>query len=480
MDFTTTICALATPAYTGALAVVRISGPQALTVAGRVFRSRQCPDLTQAKGFTLYYGEIVRSQDGTDREEILDQVVVSVFRAPHSFTGEDSVEISCHGSLYIQNALVQLLIDNGAVMAGPGEFSQRAFLNGKMDLTQVEAVADVIASRNAGAHRLALSQLRGGFSKELSQLREQLVELASLMELELDFSDQDVEFADRTRLRTLLECLRNRMTTLCDSFRAGNAVKNGVPVAIVGCVNAGKSTLLNALVGQERAIVSAVPGTTRDTIEDSLNIEGIAFRFADTAGLRKIENAAAGTQEQIEQLGVERSLKTLHEAALVVLVVDLTRPETFAPSIELVKDINNSIITLVLNKIDAVSNVDVIHTNKDVTYMRNSLNCIEISASKHLGIDLLKNTLHQTFLKCYAQDGGVLPSLLLNNTRHYQELRAALDALGHLQEGMEAQLPTDLLTPDLRQVLYHIGCITGEIGTEEVLGGIFSKFCIGK
>lgn len=477
MDFTTTICAPATPHFTGALAVIRVSGPQALSIVGQIFKSRSCPDLTLAEGYHMYYGEVVSSPT-----QILDQVVISVFRAPHSFTGEDSVEISCHGSLYIQSAIIQELLDHGAVMAGPGEFSQRAFLNGKMDLTQVEAVADLIASQNAGAHRLALQQLRGGFSKELAQLRSQLLELASLMELELDFAEEDVEFADRTRLKALLDTLQGRMSSLCATFKAGNAIKNGVPVAIVGAVNAGKSTLLNALIGQERAIVSPIAGTTRDTIEDTLVIDGICYRFVDTAGLRRIENAIEGSQEQIEQMGVERSLKALHQAAIVLLVLDVTRPETFAPSLDLVKDINKDLIILVFNKIDAINNISVIRSNEYVIDICKNLKYTEISAFSNTGIETLKTLLKNTFLETYsgAENTTQLPSLLLTNSRHYQELNSALESLGRVRSGIEEQLPTDLLTPDLRQVLYHVGAITGEISTDEILGNIFRNFCIGK
>ena len=345
----TTICAPATPHAVGALALIRMSGPQALEIAGKVFRSAACPDLRESEGYRTYFGQVTDSAG-----ELLDQVLLSVFRAPHSFTGEDSVEISCHGSLYIQDTLLRTLVENGAVMAGPGEFSQRAFLNGKMDLAQAEAVADLIASENRTSHKLAMNQMRGVFSQELSILRSRLLELASLMELELDFAEEDVEFADKYELRCLVDSLLSRIGSLCDSFRMGNVMKKGVPVAIAGVVNAGKSTLLNALLGEEKALVTPVAGTTRDTIEDVMVLDGIPFRFIDTAGLRHIGDVDEMSQEHIEKLGVARSLETIRSAAVLMLVLDASRPETYLESLQSVGNHLKERILFIFNKTDLV------------------------------------------------------------------------------------------------------------------------------
>lgn len=477
----TTICALATPAATGALAVVRISGPDALTIASHVFTSSSCPDLTQSAGYKMHYGHVCDAKG-----QMLDQVLLSVFRAPHSFTGEDCVEIYTHGSLYIQNALIQSLIANGAVPAAPGEFSQRAFLNGKMDLTQAEAIADLIASESEAAHRLALDQMRGHFAQELAVLREQLLELASLMELELDFSEEDVEFADRTRLTTLLDALCTRITRLCDSFQAGNALKNGVPVAIVGTVNAGKSTLLNAILGEDRAIVSPIAGTTRDTVEDAIQLDGIRFRFIDTAGLRQVPNAPKGSQESIEELGVARSLHQIEKASIILLVLDSTRPDTFEESIDQVcPRISHSGATLFLiyNKIDKLPHADPSSHNKTVINLCANIHhqpvaqIFEISATQKTGLDALLSAILQNTRQ---RTGLAHPTLLLTNARHYHALQQSLQALTRVKTGLLQQIPTDLLTLDLRQALHFIGTITGQVTTDEILGAIFGRFCIGK
>lgn len=484
--FETTICALATPHAMGALAVIRLSGPDALAIADRVFTTSKGTRLADSPGYRMYVGQLLDAQD-----RLLDHVVASVFRAPHSFTGEDSVEFSCHGALYIQEAALQSLIAHGAVMAGPGAFSQRAFLNGKMDLTQVEAVADLIASESEGAHRLALAQLRGGFSQELAQLRADLLRAASLLELELDFSDQDVEFVDRAELLALLAQLLERVTYLCDSFQVGNAIKNGIPVALVGAVNAGKSTLLNALLGEERAIVSNIPGTTRDTIEDTLTLSGTTYRFIDTAGLRlsdapgldplssaethPLDPAQAGA-DPIEQMGIQRSLTQLKTAKIILVLLDATRPETHAPTLRAVQQFRNekeSDIILVYNKIDISSNTSVICCNDYVTS--------SISAKQRIGIEELKNSItHITQSRVKTALSGT--QTLLTNLRHYQELLQAKEALERVRDGLSQPLPvpTDLLTPDLRQALFHIGAITGQITTDEILSNIFSHFCIGK
>ena len=473
----TTICAPATPHGVGALALIRMSGPQALEIAGKVFHSSACPDLAQSEGYRTYFGR-VNDPSG----ELLDEVLLSVFRAPHSYTGEDSVEISCHGSLYIQDALLRTLVENGAVMAGPGEFSQRAFMNGKMDLAQAEAVADLIASENRTSHKLAMDQMRGVFSQELSVLRSRLLELASLMELELDFSDEDVEFADKQELRSLVDSLLVRIGKLCDSFSMGNAMKKGVPVAIAGLVNSGKSTLLNALLGEEKALVTPVAGTTRDTIEDVLVVDGIPFRFIDTAGLRHIGEVDEMSQEHVEKLGVKRSLETIRSAAVLMLVLDASRPETYTESLQSVAVFKNEHILFIINKIDLVCNIDVtlagfMNTlcNTYVTLCKSNAVIIPVSASKGVGIEDIKNTLVAKIRPDLDRN-----AIILTNLRHYQELRAAGEALQRVREGLDARLSTDLLTPDLRQALHHIGSITGEITPDDILGEIFGRFCIGK
>ncbi len=477
----TTICAPATPHAVGALSVIRMSGPKALDIASKVFRSSACSDLKESPGYRIWYGTVTGPEGA-----FLDNVLVSVFRAPHSYTGEDSVEFSCHGSLYIREALLQTLVTHGAVLAGPGEFTQRAFMNGKMDLTQAEAVADLIASENRTTHKLALDQMRGAFSKELAVLREQLLELASLMELELDFAEEDVEFADKHTLRILLDRLLEHINGLCDSFHMGNALKKGVPVAIAGVVNAGKSTLLNALLGEDKALVTPIAGTTRDTIEDVVVLDGIPFRFIDTAGVRRIEHVEEHSQEYIEKLGVERSLETIRSAAVLLLVLDATRPETYAESLQLLQEYNDKDVLLLINKIDAVSNKDVTSSNIPqtlsnilVTYDRKDLISTEsiffISASEKTGLEAVKEDLVQRIRPVLDAH-----SVTLTNVRHYQELRAAGLALERVREGLDASLSNDLLTPDLRVALHHIGSLVGAISSDEVLGAIFSRFCIGK
>ncbi|NLA15467.1 MAG: tRNA uridine-5-carboxymethylaminomethyl(34) synthesis GTPase MnmE [Bacteroidales bacterium] len=476
-----TICAPATPQAVSALAVIRMSGPRALEIAGKVFRSQACGDLTKSEGYRTWFGT-VKGPDG----EFLDQVLLSVFRAPHSYTGEDSVEFSCHGSLYIRETLLRVLIDNGAVLAGPGEFTQRAFMNGKMDLTQAEAVADLIASENRTTHKLALDQMRGTFSKELAELREQLLNVASLMELELDFAEEDVEFANRDTLRSLMDKLLEHMDGLCESFRMGNTLKKGVPVAIAGVVNAGKSTLLNALLGEEKALVTPIAGTTRDTIEDVLVLEGIPFRFIDTAGLRSLGEVDTDSQQYIEKLGVERSLETIRMAPVLLLVLDVSQPETYEQSLQLLKTHRKEHTVLIVNKIDSTSNKDValdyvsrtlcnMSVTNDSKSLTNKLSILPVSARDKTGLEAVKNWLIQEIrpvLDTY--------SITLTNVRHYQELYTAGQALLRVREGLDASLSTDLLTPDLRIALHHIGSITGEISTEDILGEIFSRFCIGK
>ena len=479
-----TICAPATVPGTGAISVIRVSGPQALEIADKVIRCRK-GTISSANGYTLKFGTIT-----DDSGAVVDEVLASVFRAPHSYTGENSVEISCHASLYIVSTVMGLLHEAGARAAEPGEFTQRAYLNGKMDLAQAEAVADVIASQNAAAHRIAFKQMKGGFSSELRDMRGELLELVSLMELELDFSEEEVEFADRSRLDSLLSQIISHVTRLIDSFRLGNAIKNGVPVAIAGATNTGKSTLLNALLGEDRAIVSDVHGTTRDTIEETLNIDGVLFRFIDTAGLRE-------TDEVVEQIGIERTFKKISEASIVLGMIDLTRDfettgETIRSIIEKV-DFSCQKLVFLLNKTDICK----IDRNSDITNYIVSLlddkgrSCsffvsdknydsdvliIPISAKTGTGIQNLRSAL-ATSQRDLLGDSD---TTLVTNQRHIQALTDARTSLWRVSEGLNAGLPTDLAAQDIREAIYHLGSIVGEISSDEVLGNIFRNFCIGK
>ena len=476
-----TICAPATVPGTGAISVIRASGPEALSIADRVVRCRK-GSLSAAAGYTIKFGTVCDASGA-----VVDEVLVSVFRAPHSYTGEDSVEISCHASSYIVSTLMDLLFEAGARAAEPGEFTQRAFLNGKMDLAQAEAVADVIASQNAAAHRIAFKQMKGGFSSELKGMRNELLELASLMELELDFSEEEVEFADRTRLDSLLEQIITHVGRLIDSFRLGNAIKNGVPVAIAGATNTGKSTLLNALLGEDRAIVSDIHGTTRDTIEETLNIDGILFRFIDTAGLRE-------TTEIVEQIGIERTFKKISEASIVLGMIDLTRD--FESTCDTIREIVDKVdfssqkLILLLNKIDIADiNKNVNTYNFIVSYINNKgfkstvgvsndneVKIIEISAKLGTGIDELRNILAETQKNVLADSD----TTLVTNQRHVQALADARTSLLRVREGLADGLPTDLAAQDIREAIYSLGSIVGEISTDEVLGNIFRNFCVGK
>ena len=432
---TETICALAT-APGGALGIIRISGPKALEILSHVFSK----DLTKASPNTIHYGNIiVPPLTGGGQGEALDEVLVSVFRAPHSYTGEDSVEISCHGSHYILNKVLELLMQNGCRMAHPGEFTQRAYLNGKMDLSQAEAVADLIASTNKATHRMAMSQLRGGISSELSQLREQLLKLTSLLELELDFSDhEDLEFADRSELLALTLKIDAHITRLADSFHTGNALKNGIPVAIVGAPNVGKSTLLNALLGEERAIVSDIQGTTRDAIEDTIQLGGITFRFIDTAGIRH-------TDDQIESLGIERSLATAQRARIVLM---MTEPGVPYPDI-------------------------TVHDDQTIIRIENKTEAFQ--AKYGIGLDDLRQRLIDAAPKTADSD------IIVTNARHYEALCRAHEHLLRVIEGLQMQLSGDLLSEDLRLTLDTLSEITGGLITpQETLNNIFSHFCVGK
>ena len=444
-----TICALAT-APGGAIGIIRISGPQALEILSRVFTK----DVSAAPANTIHYGHI---KNGA---EIVDEVMASLFRAPHSYTGEDSVEISCHGSRYILNKVLNLLIAEGCRQAGPGEFTQRAYLNGKMDLSQAEAVADLIASTNQATHQIAMSQLRGHFSSKLAQLREQLLKLTSLLELELDFSDhEDLEFADRSELMELTKTIDNHITHLSNSFETGQAIKQGIPVAIVGKTNVGKSTLLNRLLKDDRAIVSDVHGTTRDTIEDTIDIKGITFRFIDTAGIRQ-------TQDEVEQIGITRTYAAIDKARIVLWLIDSE------PSIKEINDIlqrtDNKKLIVIKNKADKADNN---------SYNSLKLPFISISAKYGTGIEELEQAIYE------AADIPTLTEndIIVTNARHYEALVRAHEHIQRVIDGLQMQLSGDLLSEDLRLTLDTLAEITGgQITPNEVLGNIFKNFCVGK
>lgn len=463
-----TICAPATVPGTGAIAIIRMSGKDSFRIADKVV-SCKGSTISETEGYKLRYG-VALEADGTD----LDTVLVSVFRSPHSYTGEDSVEISCHSSKYVVERLLQRLVDSGARPAGPGEFTQRAFVNGKMDLAQAEAVADVISSQNAAAHRVAYSQLKGGFSKELKSLRDELLKMTSLLELELDFSEEDVEFASRRELSALLDGALRHIHSLTDSFRYGNALRNGVPVAIVGAVNAGKSTLLNALVGDDRAIVSDIAGTTRDTVEETMTIDGTLFRFIDTAGLRT-------TQDEVEKIGISRSYKKMSEAEIVLALLDVTVPEE--ENEHSISDIVNNLdvksqkLIVLLNKVDVLgSNINVSLLNNTVSSPDKKVTKLYISAKTGFGLDTLRTLLSDS-PKTTTLDSG---QTIVTNLRHYQSLMSAAASLEKVRSSLTTSQTPDLLSEDLRQALHHLSSIFGEVTPDEVLGNIFERFCIGK
>ena len=498
-----TICAPATIPGTGAISIIRVSGEDSLAIADKVIDVKG-ESLSETEGYRLRYGTIC-ADDGS----VLDNVIVSVFRAPHSYTGENSVEISCHASRFIVNEVLELLVNAGARIAAPGEFTRRAFVNGKMDLAQAEAVADVIASQSAAAHRVAMNQLKGGFSSELKTLREKLLTMTSLLELELDFSEEDVEFASRSELGSLVEETLTHIVRLTDSFSRGNAIKNGVPVAIVGATNTGKSTLLNALLGEERAIVSDIAGTTRDTIEETLNLGGVMFRFIDTAGIRE-------TDELVEKIGIERTFKKLNEASIVLGMTDLSRGEdsVLADAEYIWSKVNASSsdreFVLLVNKCD-VDVIESVAAGSGAGYVEtgSEAGCVETGsgagcagkAGKMARIEaaLREKGIVTKMIPISAKTGFGLPELtealaeigrritgdtdetLVTNIRHYEALSRAATALGRVRDGLKvATLPPDLIAQDLREALYHLGEIVGEISTDEVLGNIFRKFCIGK
>ena len=442
----TTIVALSTPPGMSAIALIRLSGDDAITITNKVFDK----DILNAKGYSVHYGSIKNG------ENAIDDVIATIFKGPKSFTGENIVEIACHGSTFIQQSIIELLLQNGATMAQAGEFSKRAFFNGKMDLSQTEAIADLIHSTSAAAHQVAMNQMRGGFSNDLKVLREKLIHFASMIELELDFSEEDVEFADRTELHKLVSEVIEHVNKLAQSFKLGNAIKNGVQTVIVGRPNAGKSTLLNGLLNEERAIVSDIPGTTRDTLEESLTINGLEFKLIDTAGIRE-------AKDTIEKLGIERTFEKINQSAIVVYLYDIN--STTAEEVE--KDLStlnqNASILVIANKAD-LSQTHVIE------------NAILVSALKKEGVEEVKTALYNTVV----EEGFNLESTIVTNARHYESLIRTNEDLQKVIDGIDSGLSGDFVAMDIRQALHHLGTITGEISTDELLGNIFANFCIGK
>ncbi len=458
-----TIVALATPSGAGAIAIIRVSGKDALQICAPLFRSVSGKDLLAQKSHTIHLGHIV------DEERVLDEVLVSIFKGTNSYTGEPTIEISCHGSTYIQQEIIQLLLRKGCRMANAGEFTLRAFINGKLDLSQAEAVADLIASDSEASHQIAMQQMRGGFSNEIQKLREELLNFASLIELELDFAEEDVEFADRTQFKDLISRIINVLKRLIDSFSVGNVIKNGIPVAIVGEPNVGKSTLLNALLNEERAIVSHIAGTTRDTIEDEINIGGIGFRFIDTAGIRE-------TKDVVESIGIQKTFEKIEQAQVVIYLVDgslLTNDSIQELKTEIGKIKNKhpqKPLIIVANKVDKLDKVEIENLKSEIE------NIHLLSAKQNIGVEELQNKLLE-----FVNTGALRNNeTIVTNTRHYDALLKALEEIQKVQYGLDSGLSGDLMAIDIRQALYHFGEITGEITSDDLLGNIFANFCIGK
>lgn len=456
-----TIIALATPSGAGAIAIIRLSGKDAIRIAGEKFRSVKGKELSVQKSHTIHLGHIV------DGPKVLDEVLVSIFKNPHSYTGEDVIEISCHGSPYIQREILQLFLRNGCRMANAGEFTLRAFLNGKLDLSQAEAVADLIASDNEASHQVAIQQMRGGFSGEIEKLRQELLNFASLIELELDFAEEDVEFADRSQFEELLQRIELVLKRLIDSFAVGNVIKNGIPVAIVGAPNVGKSTLLNALLNEERAIVSDIAGTTRDTIEDEMVINGIAFRFIDTAGIRE-------TEDVVESIGIKKTFEKITQAQVVIYLFDASHfaenSETITVEIKKIKNrFPQKPLLILANKTDLANKENIasgLHYD----------NLLFISAKQNKGVETLKEKLLE-----FVNTGALRNNeTIVTNSRHYDALLKALEEIQKVQHGLQMGISGDLLAIDIREALYHFGEITGQVTNDELLGNIFANFCIGK
>lgn len=457
-----TIVALATPSGAGAIAIIRLSGPEAITLANTKFKSVRQKDLTQQKSHTIHLGHIV------DGPKVYDEVLVSLFKGPNSYTGEHVIEISCHGSQYIQQQIIQLFLRNGCRMADAGEFTLRAFLNGKLDLSQAEAVADLIASDNEASHQIAMQQMRGGFSSEIKKLREELLNFASLIELELDFAEEDVEFADRTQFITLLTRIQEVLKRLINSFAVGNVLKNGIPVAIVGEPNVGKSTLLNALLNEDRAIVSAIAGTTRDTIEDEISIGGIGFRFIDTAGIRE-------TVDVVESIGIKKTFEKIEQAQVVLYLSPLapTAQNLKAVTVEIEKIKNK----FPLKTLVTIANKKDLYTTEQIASIESEIpSILFLSAKNGDGIETLKDK-----LLGFVNTGALRNNeTIVTNTRHYDALLKSLEDIERVQLGMDGGISGDLLAIDLKEALYHLGEITGQVSNDELLGNIFANFCIGK
>lgn len=457
-----TIVALATPSGAGAIAVIRLSGKDAITMANGVFRSVSGKILSKQATHTIHLGHIV------DQGRTLDEVLVSVFKNPNSYTGEDVIEVSCHGSNYIQQEIIQLFLRQGCRMATAGEFTLRAFLNGKLDLSQAEAVADLISSDNEASHQIAMQQMRGGFSSEIAKLREELLNFASLIELELDFAEEDVEFADRTQFKDLVNRIRYVLKRLIDSFAVGNVIKNGIPVAIVGEPNVGKSTLLNALLNEDRAIVSEIAGTTRDTIEDEISIGGIGFRFIDTAGIRE-------TKDVVERIGIKKTFEKIDQAQVVVYLFDSSNSISNLKLIQIeIEKIKNKYplkpLIVIANKVDKLSDIETQTLKTEITGIE------LLSAKQGIGVDNLKDK-----LLSFVNTGALRNNdTIVTNSRHYDSLLKAFEDIERVNAGLETGLSGDLLAIDIRQALYHFGEITGEITNDDLLGNIFANFCIGK
>lgn len=471
LDFQTmiqndTIVALASPSGSGAIAVIRVSGAEAISICQSVFSSISGKNISKQKSHTLNLGHIV------DGEKVIDQVLLSIFKGTNSYTGENTIEISCHGSTYIQQQIIQLLLRKGCRMANAGEFTLRSFLNGKMDLSQAEAVADLISSDNEASHQIAMQQMRGGFSNEIKELRQELLNFASLIELELDFAEEDVAFADRTQFRELLNRIEFVLKRLIDSFAVGNVIKNGIPIAIVGEPNVGKSTLLNALLNEERAIVSEIAGTTRDTIEDELVIGGIGFRFIDTAGIRE-------TADIIESLGIRKTFEKIEQAQVVLYLFDSLKFKVQSSEYILeIEKIKNQFplkpLVAIINKLDLMTEFEISTIRKELETL--NIKLIFISAKENIGVDDLKNQ-----LLSFVNTGALRNNeTIVTNTRHYDSLLKALEEIQKVNFGLQTNISSDLMAIDIREALYHFGMITGEVTNDELLGNIFANFCIGK
>ncbi len=452
-----TIAAISTAQGNGAIAIIRLSGSESFAICDKIFKSKLGKKISEQKANTIHFGEIVNGN------KIIDEVLISVFKSPQSYTGEDSIEISCHGSEFIQQQILNILINNGAKLANPGEYTQRAFFNGKMDLSQAEGVADLIASNSVASHKIAINQMRGGFSNEISDLRNKLLKFVSLIELELDFGEEEVEFADRTELNKLVFNIKNKIEILIKSFEYGNAIKNGVPVAIIGEPNVGKSTLLNILLNDDKAIVSDIAGTTRDAIEDNTIINGINFRFIDTAGIRE-------TTDTIENLGIKKTFDKIAKAEIILLLIDAstTKEKEVLSQINSIKqrisDNQNLIITF--NQIDKVSDYNQINIS--------DLTSVNISAKENINIDILKKVLSKNYKSLDENN------IVISNVRHLQALENINSALERAYNGLQSDLPSDLIAMDIRESIHFLGEISGDISTDEILGNIFKNFCIGK